>query len=103
MQALGIGGTVAAAGCTAGSNLEATEVEQDIQKAAERSADRVAAPIDLDEPKHHDIVLSAEEVTAEIEEETTFSFLTYEGQIPGPIDGADSLYERLRVTTWIRR
>jgi len=92
MQALGIGGAVAAAGCTAGSNLEATEVEQGVEQVAERSTDQVAAdptevpePIDRDEPEHHEVELTVEEVTAEIEEGKTFNFLTYDGQIPGPM------------------
>jgi nitrite reductase (NO-forming) len=92
MQALGLGGAVAAAGCTAGSNLEATEVDQGLEQAQRRAAESVAAdptdvpdPIDRDEPRHHDITLEVREVTAPIAEGKTFNFLTYEGQVPGPM------------------
>ncbi len=95
MQALGLGGAVAAAGCTAGSDLEAREIEQGVDRAQQRSVDQVAAdPTDVPDPidrgpgtqsQHHEIELEVQEVTAEIEEGKTFNFLTYEGQIPGPM------------------
>jgi nitrite reductase (NO-forming) len=92
LGALGIGGTVAASGCTAGSNLEAEEIERGVRQAERRTVERVAAdptdvpdPIDRDEPVHHDVTLEVREVTAEIEEGKTFNYLTYEGQVPGPM------------------
>ena len=92
MQALGLGGAVAAAGCTAGSNLEATEMDRGLEQAERRAVEQVAAdptdvpePIDRDEPTHHEIALSVREVTAPIEEGKTFNFLTYEGRVPGPM------------------
>jgi nitrite reductase (NO-forming) len=94
MQALGLGGAATVAGCTAPANLEAREVEQTsaIEQAQKKSVDRVAAdptdmpgPIDRDEPEHHEITLTAEEVTAEIEDGVSFNFLTFDGQIPGPM------------------
>jgi nitrite reductase (NO-forming) len=55
-------------------------------------ADTVAAdptdvpdPIDRDSPKRHEVTLTAKEVVAEIEPGKQFTFLTYEGQVPGPM------------------
>lgn len=54
--------------------------------------DRVAAdpsdipgPINRSEPKTHDITLTSKEVIAEIEEGVEFKFMTYDGQVPGPM------------------
>jgi nitrite reductase (NO-forming) len=93
LQALGIGGTAAMAGCaTAPTDDQAqTTVEQQAAQDTPET-DRVAAdptdipdPIDRDEPKHHEITLTAEEVTAEIEPGVTFDFMTFGGQVPGPM------------------
>ncbi|MFB6111509.1 MAG: copper-containing nitrite reductase [Halobacteriaceae archaeon] len=94
MQALGLGGAATVAGCTAPTDLNAREVEDTtaLEQAQKETVDRVAAdptklpdPIDRDEPKHHDITLTAKEVTAEIEDGATFNFMTFDGQIPGPM------------------
>jgi nitrite reductase (NO-forming) len=57
-----------------------------------RWVDRVAAdpaaippPIHRDVPVTHDITLRVEEVVAEIEPGVTFNFMTYNGQVPGPL------------------
>ena len=54
--------------------------------------DRIAAdptdvpdPIDRDEPEHHEITLTSEEHVAEIESDVTFRYMTFEGQVPGPM------------------
>jgi len=56
------------------------------------TADRVAAdptkipgPVDWKEPKHHQITLETVEVIAEIEPGVTFSYMTFGGQVPGPM------------------
>ncbi|MFB6188201.1 MAG: nitrite reductase, copper-containing, partial [Halobacteriaceae archaeon] len=93
MQALGIGGTAALAGCnapTASPEQTKTSITQQKNAAKQVDVDRVAAdptdipdPIDRNEPKHHDITLTVKEHVAEIEDGITFSFMTFNGQIPG--------------------
>lgn len=94
MQALGIGGTAAVAGCSGQApTAQETETERrQIEGTATPTADRVAAdptdvpdPIDRDEPTTHEVTLRYEEVTAEIEPGVTFDFMTFNGQIPGPM------------------
>ena len=96
LQALGIGGAAAVAGCSgapqADDDESAPSVESTAVTAQTETADSVAAdptdipdPIDRDSPKHHEIELTAKEVVAEIEPGKTFKFLTYDGQVPGPM------------------
>ncbi|MFB6135450.1 MAG: copper-containing nitrite reductase [Halobacteriaceae archaeon] len=93
MQAAGATGVASVAGCNAPAETESTTTETTArQQAAKPTTDRVAAdptdvpdPIDRDEPKHHDVTLTVEEVTAEIEPGVTFNYMTFEGRIPGPM------------------
>jgi nitrite reductase (NO-forming) len=100
LQALGIGGAATVAGCSADAptkdsvETETTTLTEQMQNAQpkETDVDTVAAdptdvpePIDRDEPKTHDITLETKEVTAEIESGVTFDFMTFDGQIPGPM------------------
>jgi len=94
LEALGIGGTAAVAGCSAEApantdedptpTQQATTKPTDVDSVARDPAD-LPDPIDRDEPKHHDITLEAKEVTAEIEPGVTFDYMTFDGQIPGPM------------------
>ncbi|MFB6074413.1 MAG: copper-containing nitrite reductase [Haloarculaceae archaeon] len=99
LKVLGIGGTASLAGCAAqapgtstatGTQNDATAT--DTATAAQTDVDRVAAdptdipdPVDWNEPRHHDVTLQVKEVTAEIEPGVTFNFMTFEGQVPGPM------------------
>jgi nitrite reductase (NO-forming) len=91
MGAAGIGGTIA--GCQAPTDTETEAAAKQTEKAAKKpTANRVAAdptdipdPIDRDEPKHHDITLTAKEVRAEVEDGVVYDFMTFDGQIPGPM------------------
>ncbi len=54
--------------------------------------DRIAAdptdipdPIERDSPAGVDVTLRAEEVVAEIEDGITFTYMTYDGRVPGPL------------------
>jgi nitrite reductase (NO-forming) len=93
LQALGIGGTAALAGCASEAPRAAQTAAQRKQMEAQSkpTVDRVAAdptdipgPIDRDEPAEVQVTLRPEEVTAEIEDGVTFDFMTYNGQVPGP-------------------
>jgi len=42
-------------------------------------------PVDWTTPRTHDISLTAEEVTAEIEPGVEFTYMTFGGQVPGPM------------------
>ncbi len=90
LAALGIGTAVSVAGCTGDAKPAATDTEA--QTDVEVTADSVAAdptaippPIDRDHAEHHDITLTATEVTAEIEPGVTFDYMTFDGQVPGPM------------------
>ncbi|WP_435183713.1 copper-containing nitrite reductase [Halobellus sp. EA9] len=98
LEWLGIGGAASIAGCS--TQAPTAETVEETQAATAKATstpkptdvDRVAAdpgdipdPISRSEPKHHDVTLTVEEVTAEIEEGVTFSFMTFDGQIPGPM------------------
>ncbi|WP_136715548.1 copper-containing nitrite reductase [Halorientalis salina] len=98
LQALGIGGAAALAGCSnnepqeaTNTGTEATTTSQSDQ-AKSIDADQVAAdptdlpdPVDWNSPRNHEVTLEAEEVTAEIEDGVTFDYMTFNGQIPGPM------------------
>ncbi len=98
LQALGLGGAATLAGCSStaptADNTEATTAAPTEQASAATSTDidRVAAdptdipdPIDRDAPAEVDVTLRSEEVVAEIEDGVTFSYMTYGGQVPGPL------------------
>lgn len=57
------------------------------KKAARVAADPtdIPPPIQRNTPKTHDITFEAEEVSTEIEPGVTFNFMTYNGQVPGPL------------------
>ena len=92
-------GTAAAAGGLAATGLTSmdanaasdTSVETP-RRPAGKSVQRVAAdptdvppPIDRNTPKTHDLTFEVEEVVAEIEPGVTFNYMTYNGQVPGPL------------------
>lgn len=95
LQAVGIGGTAAVAGCVAAPDPEKDYTllrkRRAVEQASTPTSDRIAAdptdipaPIDRDEPATVEVTLRTEEVTAEIEDGVTFDFMTYNGQVPGP-------------------
>jgi nitrite reductase (NO-forming) len=45
----------------------------------------IPPPIKRDHAVHHDITLEAREVVAEIEPGATFKYMTFDGQVPGPL------------------
>jgi nitrite reductase (NO-forming) len=92
LQTMGIGGTAAIAGCTEERETDAKKKRSAVENAATPEVDRVAAdptdipdPIDRSTSKTHEVTLRPEEVTAEIEPGVTFDFMTYNGQVPGPM------------------
>jgi len=95
LQALGVGGAVSLAGCPADAPQNGAVEEAaatDSPQAAQVDVDTVAAdprdvpdPIDRDEPATIQQTLRTEEMTAEIEPGVTFDYMTFNGQIPGPM------------------
>lgn len=96
VQALGIGGAASLAGCNAenapGPNGTSTTTTRMQNRAKQPEVDQVAAdpadipdPVDWNSPKHHEVELEAKEVVAEIEPGVTFTYMTFDGQIPGPM------------------
>ncbi|QSX01129.1 copper-containing nitrite reductase [Haloterrigena alkaliphila] len=99
MQTIGAAGAVAVAGCLGGDAPQADSAanetdaaEQGLPAAKAVDVDRIArdptdipAPVDWTEPREHDITIRAQDVTAEIEPGVTFTYMTFEGQVPGPM------------------
>ncbi|MFC7098918.1 copper-containing nitrite reductase [Halobaculum marinum] len=96
LKAIGAGaGGTALAGC---SGRAPTDSETETaRKTTERQSgkpttNRVAAdptdipdPIDRDEPKTVEVELTAKEVRAEVEDGVVYDYMTFDGQIPGPM------------------
>ncbi|QLD90865.1 nitrite reductase, copper-containing [Natronomonas salina] len=100
VQAAGLTGATALAGCVVGNQhpptgntgQTTTPVEDVLPAAKAVDVDRIAAdptdvpaPVDWTEPRTHDLTLRTEEHVAEIEPGVTFSYMTYNGQVPGPM------------------
>jgi nitrite reductase (NO-forming) len=99
LQALGIGGAAALAGCAGNqgpgqetATQAATTTAAEATATPETDTDQVAAdptdipnPVDWETPKHHEVNLEIKEVTAEIEDGVTFDYMTFDGQVPGPM------------------
>jgi nitrite reductase (NO-forming) len=82
------------------------------QPAKETDVDQIAAdptdlpdPVDWDEPRTHEVTLTYEEYTAEIEPGVTFDYMTFGGTVPGPMvrvrqgDTVDLTVENLPEST----
>ena len=98
LQALGLGGAASVAGCAStaptADNTQATTTAATEQTEAPQSVDvdRIAAdpealpdPVDWDEPRHHEVELTATERIAEIEPGVTFNYMTFDDRVPGPM------------------
>ena len=102
LQTAGLGGTMALAGCTVGSPPEndirtspvqfQSEKPAELQDAKPVDVDRIAAdptaipgPITRSEPATVEVELETRELVAEIEEGVTFTYMTFGGQVPGPM------------------
>ncbi|QLG47652.1 copper-containing nitrite reductase [Natrinema halophilum] len=101
LQAMGAAGAVAVAGCLGGdeSGTEANGDQNDgggeedgLAAAKSVDVDQIArdptdipAPVDWTQPRTHDVTIRTEKVTAEIEPGVTFDYMTFEGQVPGPM------------------
>ncbi len=101
LQAAGVGGTMALAGCTVGTlttddvqtePLPLQQDDPDLDDARAVDVDRVAAdprdipgPIARSEPATVEVELETREVVAEVEPGVTFTYMTFDGQIPGPL------------------
>ena len=97
LKAAGIGAVAALAGCTedsadAAAATPATEATDSLDSAASVDVDRIAAdptdvpdPVDWNSPRTHDVTLETKELTAEIEPGVTFDYMTFDGQVPGPM------------------
>ncbi|WP_135303977.1 copper-containing nitrite reductase [Haloarcula amylovorans] len=100
LQGLAVGSAGALAGCTVGSPTNDVQVSQPLDLGVEEASldaakpadvDRVAAdprdipkPITRSKPATVPVELETREVVAEIEPGVTFTYMTFDGQIPGP-------------------
>ena len=98
LEALGVGGAAALAGCDApGNAVEETPANTEPQTPAMNQAkptdvDRIAAdptdipdPIDRSSPTTHEVTLETKEVVAEVEPGVTYTYMTFDEQVPGPM------------------
>jgi nitrite reductase (NO-forming) len=94
LQAMGVGGAATVAGCAGSAPVEEdpTQKETNSPGPAKTDVQSVAAdptdipdPIDRDEPKTHQVTLEVKELTAQVEPDVTYKFLTFGGQVPGPM------------------
>ncbi|WP_058365816.1 copper-containing nitrite reductase [Haloparvum sedimenti] len=105
LTTVGLGGAALLSGCVSAPAAQTNDVDEpaesgptteaaaaSLDPAKSVDANRVAAdptavpdPIDRDEPREVEFTLTAEEVTAEVEPGVTFDYMTYDGQIPGPM------------------
>ena len=101
LQAAGAGGAMALAGCTVGtgrtndiqtSPLRAQSEPPELDDAKSVDVDRIAAdprdipaPIDRDNPETIEVEMETREHVAEIEPGVTFTYMTFDGQVPGPM------------------
>lgn len=89
LASTGAAGAGMMAGCQYG--YVGTRQQQE-QVSPTTDVDRVAAdptdvpdPIDRNEPQEHNISLATEEVVAELKPGATFRYMTFDGQVPGPM------------------
>ncbi|MFB6125988.1 MAG: copper-containing nitrite reductase [Halolamina sp.] len=93
LKLIGASGPASLAGCAGAPTDEETErATTAVEQTRSPTERRVAAdptdvppPIDRDEPTHHDVTLEATEVRAEVEDGVVYDFMTFGGQIPGPM------------------
>ncbi|PCR90112.1 copper-containing nitrite reductase [Natrinema ejinorense] len=98
MQAIGATGALAVAGCLGESGAENdAETNQSaatdgLPAAKAVDVDRIARdptdippPVDWNEPREHDVTVETVRRTAEIEPGVTFEYMTFGGQVPGPM------------------
>jgi nitrite reductase (NO-forming) len=94
LGAAGVTGALALAGCVGGSTGTDTPGQGDSGLSAPKDTDvdRVAAdprdipdPVDRDSPATVEVELETKEVVAEVEPGVTFPYMTFDGQIPGPM------------------
>jgi nitrite reductase (NO-forming) len=100
LQAVGLGGTMALAGCTVGApanddvQTERVQLQSDqkLDSAKPPDVDRIAAdpraipePISRSTSETVEVELETRELTAEVEPGVTFTYMTFDDQVPGPM------------------
>ncbi|SDQ43617.1 copper-containing nitrite reductase [Natronobacterium texcoconense] len=102
LQTVGVAGAAALAGCFGDSGTDADDSGSngnsnsngnvELPPPEEPEVDTIAAdptdvpdPVDWDSPRTHEIRIQTEEYVAEIEPGVTTRFMTFEGQVPGPM------------------
>jgi len=102
LKTAGAASAIGLAGCLSSGGDDETEnqnnVAQDetdddgLDEAKATDTDRIAAdprelpaPVDWNQPRTHEIEMVTTEETAEIEPGVTFDYMTFDGQVPGPM------------------
>jgi nitrite reductase (NO-forming) len=87
LKSSSIAGAGALAGCLGApraQNQDDNPTDIDLDRIAADPTD-VPPPVDWDEPREHEISMETVEATAEITPGTTFDYMTFDGQVPGPM------------------
>ncbi|AZH27098.1 nitrite reductase, copper-containing [Haloplanus aerogenes] len=97
LQALGATGATAVAGCLGAPRADSVAAETAprspaMNPARQLDVDRIAAnptaippPIDRDDPETVRVELTTRELVAEVEPGVTYTFMTFDGRVPGPL------------------
>ncbi|WEL17550.1 Nitrite reductase, copper-containing [Halorhabdus sp. SVX81] len=98
LQALGVGGAAALAGCGASSDTDdqpaenTSPTEPRMNDPQTTDVDRIAAdptdvpdPIDRSSPTTVNVELETRELVAEVEPGVTYTYMTFDNQVPGPL------------------
>jgi len=86
LKGTGIAGFSAVAGCSApvGEREQSRPPDVDVDRVAADPTD-VPDSVDWSEPRRHEISMETKELTAEIAPGVTFDYMTFDGQVPGPM------------------
>lgn len=98
LSTAGAGTALALAGCLGrgedqpSQTTDSSNLDDGLSSAKSLDTDRIAAdptdvpaPINRDTSKHHELSMTTTEETAEIEPGVTFDYMTFDGQVPGPM------------------
>lgn len=87
MKIAGLAGLASIAGCNAPSAERPptqTPPQIDVDRIAADPTD-VPPPVTWDEPREHEIAMETVELTAEVDSGKVFEYMTFDGQVPGPM------------------
>lgn len=79
-----VAGCAAASGASDRHRQDSEPPSIDVERIAASPID-IPPPVDWDSPREHELSMETPELTAEIAPDTTFTYMTFDGQVPGPM------------------